>query len=157
MEENGSSDFDLAGMILQCRKDVSRIESELAERKADLSAMERVKRIGERKNITGGKEQSERASVQERARYLAERMAAAGISNITPKEALGLIGDAPFFNGLAYKSKHVYVTRALQHKPVFRLGATRGVYYLVGEPAEPAAATAPDISLMLNPPPANGS
>ena len=149
MEGQGSSDLDLAGMILQCREDVSRIESELSERKADLAAMERVQRLKACKNGSAKKEQSVRVTVKEMAEYLSERIVSKGIPSITPKEAVELIRDAPFLNGLAYKSKHVYVTRALQYKPVFRAGMTRGLY--LPDETPPAEDAGPVVSLLQSP------
>ena len=126
MEEKGSSDFDLAGMITQCQSDVERLEAELSETRADLSALERVQRLKDRG--ASKNERAERASIQEMAQYLARGMRLLEFESITPKGALAILSDAPFFEGLAYKTQHVYATRALNYEPVFRRERQRQLF-----------------------------
>ena len=62
------------------------------------------------------------------------------ISLITPKDALDLIGSSPFLKGLSAKTRHVYVTRALNYEPVFRKEG-RGEYSIVADATMPLPLT----------------
>ena len=76
MEGEGSRELDLAGMILHCREDITRIgieigrlEEERTEREADMEALERVQNLSDRETPA-----PVRATTEEMARHIAGSM-----------------------------------------------------------------------------------
>ena len=142
MDGGGSRDLDLAEMIAHCQSDLerldietSRLEEERTEREADLRALERVKKLRAREAPA-----PVRATTEEMARHIAGSMQSVRITLITPKDALDLIGDPPYLNGLSAKTRHVYITRALNYEPVFRKEG-RGEYSIVADATIPLPLT----------------
>ena len=132
MEGSGSIGFDLTGTIAQYRQEIKRIRNELTEREADLAALERVQTIKVREM---GLDRVERVEPKVMAFHIGRYMKDHAVDTITPKDALSIVGNAPFFDGLADKTKHVYVTRALSYEVMFqRVG--RGEYSLSEDAAD---------------------
>ena len=142
MEGEGARELDLAGMILHCREEITRIEIEIGrleeertERETDMEALERVQKLSDRETPA-----PVRATTEEMARHIAGIMQSVRISLITPKDAVDLIGDVAFLKGLSAKTRHVYVTRALNYEPVFRKEG-RGEYSIVVDATMPLPLT----------------
>ena len=98
MEGSGSIGFDLTGTIAQYRQEIKRIRNELTEREADLAALERVQTIKVREM---GLDRVERVEPKVMAFHIGRYMKDHAVDTITPKDALSIVGNAPFFDGLA--------------------------------------------------------
>ena len=130
MKDAPSSNIDLAGMISRRREEIARLNKELESLELTQSLV--AKEDAENNYVV---ERRERASGSEIAQYIASVMREQSLETIAPQDAVEAIGDAPFFDGLTYRTKHTYVSRAMKESSLFT-SDDRGVYRLRDGAAE---------------------